>query len=181
MSSQATQPRKIVFIKKEFQARFVLRVLVLIALFGVISAALIFALTGGDLEAQANSAHVSIAAVRDRLALTIMLCTVVAAVGAGALAVYVVIYATHRIAGPLYRFETLCRQITEGRFDGVTHLRDKDELQDLATAFAAMVDALRARRDERQRVVTALDAQLQGLGGAADEVRAQLRQLADLS
>jgi hypothetical protein len=186
MSSQAQHPRRIVFIKKAFQGRFIALVLLLIAAFGVLSAALIFWLVGGDLDAQSQAAHVSIAAVRERLSITILLCNVVAAISAGCIATFVVLYTTHRIAGPLYRFETLCRQVADGKLDGVTHLRDKDQLQDLAVAFSAMVTKLQERHDQRASLAAALDQQLQSLEAAGlpeaqrtrvTAMRAQLVQL----
>jgi nitrogen fixation/metabolism regulation signal transduction histidine kinase len=89
---------------------------------------------------------------------------IVAAVVAGLSAIIVVLYISHKIAGPLFRFETLCRQIGEGNLDGVTHVRENDQLQELAVAFTEMVEQLRQRRDQQQAVLTELHIQLDMLG-----------------
>lgn len=46
--------------------------------------------------------------------------------------IIVVLYISHEIAGPLYRFESLCHQVGEGNLDTITYLRKKDQLQELA-------------------------------------------------
>ncbi len=39
---------------------------------------------------------------------------------------------SHRIAGPLYRFETTLDNMQQGRLDNIIQLRDKDEGKELA-------------------------------------------------
>ena len=180
MQSNKSQ-RRIVFIKREFQGRFIAKVLSLIVVVAAVSAVLIYLLVGGDLEAKSNSAHLDIGQVLDRLALTVVLCAGVAAIGAGALAIHVVVHATHRIAGPLYRFETICRQVGTGNLDGITHLREHDELQDLSVAFGEMVGGLRQRRDQRLEKLRALESALGSAGGDTDAARAAIARLKELA
>jgi len=158
--SVAQTARRSVFIKKAFQGRFIASVLLMIILFGLCSAALIYWLIGSDLQSQAQSAHVNIANAWERLGLSILIGNIVAAVVAGLSAIIVVLYISHKIAGPLYRFETLCRQVGEGNLDGVTHVRENDQLQELAIAFTEMVGQLRQRRDQQQALLTELQIQL---------------------
>lgn len=160
--------RRSVFIKKAFQGRFIASVLLMIILFGLCSAGLIYWLISGDLHSQTQSAHINIANVWERLGLSILIGNVVAAMVAGLTAIIVVLYISHKIAGPLYRFETLCGQVGDGNLDGVTHLRQNDQLQDLAQAFADMVDKLRDRRDRQRDLLTELQVQLDELSLAGD-------------
>ena len=162
--SVAKTARRSVFIKKAFQGRFIASVLLMIILFGLCSAGLIYWLISGDLQSQSQSAHINIANAWERLGLSILIGNIVAAVVAGLSAIIVVLYISHKIAGPLYRFETLCRQIGEGNLDGVTHVRENDQLQELAVAFTEMVEQLRQRRDQQQAVLTELHIQLDMLG-----------------
>jgi methyl-accepting chemotaxis protein len=162
--SVAKTARRSVFIKKAFQGRFIASVLLMIILFGLCSAGLIYWLISGDLQSQSQSAHINIANAWERLGLSILIGNIVAAVVAGLSAIIVVLYISHKIAGPLFRFETLCRQIGEGNLDGVTHVRENDQLQELAVAFTEMVEQLRQRRDQQQAVLTELHIQLDMLG-----------------
>lgn len=166
--SVAKTARRSVFIKKAFQGRFIASVLLMIILFGLCSAGLIYWLISGDLQSQSQSAHINIANAWERLGLSILIGNIVAAVVAGLSAIIVVLYISHKIAGPLYRFETLCRQIGEGNLDGVTHVRENDQLQELAVAFTKMVEQLRQRRDQQQVLLTELHIQLDMLSNQAE-------------
>ncbi|WP_446810481.1 hypothetical protein ACH50O_02500 [Methylomonas sp. 2BW1-5-20] len=155
-----TSQRRQVFIKKDFQGRFILGAFALILLSGLCSALLIYWMTGGDLQAQSQSAHASIVNASERLGISILIGNLVAILAAGGIAVGTVLYASHKIAGPLYRFETLCQEVGKGNLDTVTHLRENDQLQDLAQSFSTMVANLRNRRDHRQRLLAELDQQI---------------------
>ncbi len=161
--SNTTYKRRIVFINKAFQWRFIAGVFLLILLSGLCSALLIFWITGGDLQAQSQTAHANILNAWDRLGLSIFIGNVVAIVIAGTLAVFVALYASHKIAGPLYRFEKLCEQVGNGDLDVLVSLREKDQLQELGVAFAGMVNKLRARQNEQSAVVAKIKAEIEEL------------------
>jgi methyl-accepting chemotaxis protein len=49
---------------------------------------------------------------------------------------------SHRIAGPIYRFEQTCKDVAKGDFTKRVHLREKDSLVDLQDDFNAMMDTV---------------------------------------
>lgn len=51
---------------------------------------------------------------------------------------YLCIWVTHKIGGPLFRMEQVCRQIGEGDLEVDLQLRPHDELRDLASAMNVM-------------------------------------------
>ena len=53
---------------------------------------------------------------------------------------------THRAAGAAYHLHRVIEEISAGNADARVHLRRKDEFQDLAKAFNAMVDGLQQER-----------------------------------
>lgn len=172
----ATKPaaRGTVFIKKAFQGRFILSVLMTLVLSGLLSALLVYLLIGSDLQSQSQAAHASIETLWSRLGSIIIIGNLAAALVAGVTAVIVVLYISHRIAGPLYRFETLCHQIGDGNLDAIVSLRDKDQLKDLAESFANMVEKLRLKRTRRLDIAAAMEARLEQLGaqpGLDEELR----------
>jgi len=158
--SPTVPKRRHVFIKKAFQGRFIAGVFLLMLLSGLCSALLIYWMTGGDLQAQSESAHINIANAWSRLGLSLLIGNVIAILMAGTLSVFVVMYASHKIAGPLYRFEKLCEQVGNGDLDMMTSIREKDQLQDLATAFLGMVNQLRSRKQQRQAQIDNLIQQI---------------------
>jgi nitrate/nitrite-specific signal transduction histidine kinase len=155
--------RRTVFINKSFQGRFILNVFLLILLSGVCSALSIYWITGGDLQAQSQTAHENITNAIDHLGLSIVIGNLVALVIVGSLTIFMVLYASHKIAGPLYRFEKLCTQIGDDQLDTITSLREHDQLQELGTAFGEMVAKLRSRKDQRLTLVAKLTDHLEQL------------------
>jgi methyl-accepting chemotaxis protein len=172
MSTQAPKRRQ-VFINKAFQSRFIGSVFLLMLLSGLCSAVLIYWITGGDLQAQSESAHINIANAWARLGLSLLIGNVVAILIAGTIAVFVVMYASHKIAGPLYRFEKLCEQVGNGDLDIVTAIREKDQLHDLANAFLVMVNKLNARKVKQQECVGMIASQIAKLKNDASLVANQ--------
>ncbi len=160
--------RRRIFIKKSFQLRFMLGAFALILLSGLCSALLIYWITADDLQARALSAHVDIEQTTDRLGMSILIGNVVAIMVAGAVAVISVLYASHKIAGPLHRFETLCDEVGNGNLDAAPQLRENDQLQELSHSFSAMVAKLRIQRGQRSERIAELYSQLSTLRDGAN-------------
>jgi len=173
--------RSSMFINKAIQARFIGGALLMILLSGLCSALLIFWITGGDLQAQSQSAHANIANSWERLGLSILISNVVSMIIAGAIAMYVVLHATHKIVGPLYRFEKNCQQIGDDNLDAYVSLRETDQLQALGLAFTDMVDKLRARKRTQQALAAKINAQLEQLNHAQGLTEHQLNALNELT
>jgi methyl-accepting chemotaxis protein len=161
--NNASVKRRHVFINKAFQGRFIASIFLLILLSCLCSALLIYWLTGGDLQAQSQTAHANILNASERLGLTILIGNVVAIVIASTVAVVVAIYASHKIAGPLYRFEKICEQIGDGQLNTITTLRENDQLQPLAAAFTVMLEKLRTRKNQQQATIGLISAEIEAL------------------
>ncbi|MDD2760383.1 MAG: hypothetical protein PHH11_08815 [Methylomonas sp.] len=155
--------RRQLYIKKRFQGRLILGAFAVILLSGLCSALLIYWLTGDDLQARSYSAHINIAEAADRLGVSVILGNVVSIIVAGAVAAISVLYASHKIAGPLYRFELLCEAVGNGNLDETAQLREKDQLHALAEAFSNMLAKLRNQRKERSEMIARLNAHLSQL------------------
>lgn len=178
--------RRHVFIKKAFQTRFIIGVLGLILLSSLSSALFIYWVTGGDLQAQSQSAHANIVNAWERLGLSIVMGNLVAVAIAGVTGVTSVLYASHKIAGPLYRFEKLCEEVSNGNLNPVTQLREDDQLQELAQSFAKMVDKLSQRRDHRERLLETIDQHIRSMvdrngENLSDDLRNTVETLAKLA
>jgi nitrate/nitrite-specific signal transduction histidine kinase len=59
--------------------------------------------------------------------------------------VFMTIFFSHKIAGPIYRFECLCHEMIEGRYTSQIHLRRGDNLTNLAGLFNSAVASTRQR------------------------------------
>lgn len=180
MSSQLAQRKKI-FINKAFQGRLIIGVFALILLSGLCSALTIYLITGGDLQAQTQTAHVNIVNSLEKLGLSLFIGNLIALTIAGSISVFMVLYASHKIAGPLYRFEKICEQIGDDQLDSVTALRANDQLQELGQAFSVMATKLRNRKDQRLQWIKGIEEQVGILSKSNldPEVLKQLTQIQD--
>ena len=55
----------------------------------------------------------------------------------------IIIYISHRIAGPLYRLKMYMKKVSEGNFTSELHFRKFDEIHDVADTFNEMIAKLR--------------------------------------
>jgi nitrogen fixation/metabolism regulation signal transduction histidine kinase len=156
MSESVTYKRKIVFINPAFQGRFIAWMLGMIVIFGICSALLMYVLLSSDLENETRTAHLRIVDTWQKLGFSIIVSNIVSALFAGGSVVFAVIFISHKIAGPMYRFRNICTEIARGNLDVSSHLRDKDQLQELASAFGEMVDSLKQRERARGDTVAEL-------------------------
>ena len=58
---------------------------------------------------------------------------------------YVVMFLSHRIAGPLYRLERIAEYVGEGNLEIRVGFREKDALMPLKSAFQGMIDNLQRK------------------------------------
>jgi nitrate/nitrite-specific signal transduction histidine kinase len=70
--------------------------------------------------------------------------------GAGLLIVIVqlvllTIFVSHKVAGPIYRFEKICHNLIGGNYSETVHLRKGDDMQNLAHLFNESVEKSRER------------------------------------
>lgn len=55
---------------------------------------------------------------------------------------------SHRIAGPIYHFERICKEIKKGDKQARVKLRKGDALSDLAEEFNSMLDVITKKEDK---------------------------------
>ena len=82
-----------------------------------------------------------------------MLSTILWVFGAGLFLViiqivFMTIFFSHKIAGPVYRFECLCHDMIEGRYTDHVRLRKGDDLTNLAGLFNTAMSATRQRFED---------------------------------
>ena len=53
-------------------------------------------------------------------------------------------FLSHKMAGPVYRFEQVCKAVSKGDFSQRVHLRQGDQFMDLQNDFNAMMDRVEA-------------------------------------
>jgi nitrogen fixation/metabolism regulation signal transduction histidine kinase len=75
--------------------------------------------------------------------------------------VFMTVFFSHKIAGPVYRIETVCHNMIEGKYTDQIKLRKGDELQNLAGLMNCVIsmtsqrihDLLHAENDDKRREI----------------------------
>lgn len=127
--------RRIIYIKRRFQLEIIVKIIIVWFIGVVISGLLIYFFSGETLTTRYENSQLVIdrtgnVILRDLLNASAINLLVVVAVG-----VFISLYISHRLAGPLYRFERSMEAMRDGDLAFQVKLRDKDELIDLVPIF----------------------------------------------
>lgn len=160
--------RKKLYIKKEFQTDFSKKFLILIAMESVLAIGLFIYLSSGTFITGYSGAELVIARTGDYFLPTVLLANL-ALIGVTAVAGFIIMLAySHKIAGPLYRFEKSIDEMASGDLTSRFNLRANDQLEELA----GRINILSEKLDE---AVSNIKSEAKELEGALEEVRECLR------
>jgi len=143
MSKQKFQyKRRQFYIKKEFQFRFILKFCLLILLGAAISTCLLVFLSQGSLTYSLENSKLVIKNTSMAI-LPAVIYTNLITLGLTSLAVITVtLFVSHKIAGPLFRFEEDLKIIGKGDLTKIIRLRQEDQISDLAQSLNEMTSNL---------------------------------------
>lgn len=161
--------RRTVFIKRGFQMRFITWVIVLLILCGICSAAVLYPFLSSEISSKLSTGHRDVGDIKKHLALAIIIGNVLAVIVAALATTVVILYISHKIAGPLYRFEMICKEIGHGNLNVSAGLREKDQLGGLSEAFSEMLAQLRSRCSDRYMRLETARNNLNALQGALSD------------
>jgi len=146
--------RKTLFIQKKFQLKSIASILIIIAASGLLSGLIFYFLLASELSSELHVAHSQIKNTWDSLAPVIVFGNIITIIVVGIAAAIVVLYQSHKIAGPLYRIQTICDDVAKGNYDTMTSLRKDDQLTSLAQSFESMLTALQEKDTKRKEAIT---------------------------
>ncbi len=112
-----------------------------------------------DLTESYFAAHIAVRNVRDLLLPTLILVNL-AGLLLGSL---LLIFYTHRVAGPAYHLCRIMKKVSEGDLSQRVFFRKKDQLKELSAAANEMIEELNSRLRRMQQGVQELESQWQGL------------------
>lgn len=156
--------RKKLYIKKEFQTDFSIKFLILIALESVLAIGLFLYLSRGTVITGYSGSEIIIAGTGEYFLPTVLLANL-ALIGVTAIAGFIIMVAySHKIAGPLYRFEKSIDEMASGDLTSRFNLRSNDQLEELALRINRLSENL-------DRAVTAIKDEASEFGDALEEAR----------
>lgn len=150
--------RRQYFIKKGFQTRLTAIVILLVIIVANVTGGIVYTLLNTDTGRMGIVALFGAGSSEDLLLPSIIAAEVISI----ALVALVCLFVTHRMAGPVYRFEKVIEDLRKGRLDFSFRVRERDEFQELALALDAMISEYREKisrvKDEVEEARSMLSA-----------------------
>lgn len=164
-----------VFIRKKFQADFSVKFLAIIVVEALLAIGLFIYLSRGTVITGYSGSELVIAKTGEYFLPTLLLTNLILIGLTAAVGFIVFLYASHRIAGPLYRFEASLDEIGSGDLTCRFNLRSTDELNSLAAKLNEFNSRMDTSVSEIKTEAAAVQKALEDLKAAvesADKKRA---------
>ncbi len=134
--------RRNYFINKAFQSEFILKFCALVALGCIIFGLILYALSSKTLTTSFENSRLVVKSTADYLIPGLLFGGIIVGVLTAVATSIIVILMTHRVAGPMYRFQKQVEKVGSGELASDLSIRKKDQFQDFVTAFNKMTDDL---------------------------------------
>ncbi len=140
--------RKNYFIKKSFQAKFFVGFVALLVIEALLIAGLFMRISGQTLTTGYSGSRFVIDKTSSFFFVNFtVMCTIVG-IAVGLAGMFVFIFLSHKIAGPLYRFESVLKDLAKGNLTTRINLRKSDQLEDIKNTFNAALESADERLTE---------------------------------
>lgn len=133
MTDHEKNRRRNYFIDKSFQTKFILKFCVLIILASLLTGTLIYYLNNRTTTVAFEKLKVVVKTTSDFILPIMFQVLVLVTIAAGVATVSIALFASHKIAGPIYRLKVEIKKIKEGDLSSYVHIRSDDQLQGLAS------------------------------------------------
>jgi methyl-accepting chemotaxis protein len=146
MSQQkGSNQRKTYFVKKDFQIRFIVKFCMLLLAGVVVSTGLLFFFSPDSLTSSYQSSGLEIKHTNIAILPSVIVTNLIT-LGLITLGVIIVtLLVSHKIAGPLFRFEKELDAVAEGDLTKRVVLRQKDQGKDMADSLNRMISSFHDR------------------------------------
>lgn len=167
--NNAKYRRKKHFIQKMFQLKFIILFLLLLILGSIISGMILYMGANRNLGYEYSRAHIKIDETGDILRPAIFVSYGISIIIIGIATVLLTLYISHKVAGPLYRFEKSADEIGRGNLTLITRIRGSDQAKGLADAFSRMTMELRKKVQDIDGCTLELNKIIEDLNNALEQ------------
>ncbi len=137
--------RKTVYIKQDFQFKFILKFCLLLVVGVVISTGLLFLFSQGTLTSSFENSRLVIKNTSSAILPAVLITNLITLGIICVAAVVVTLFISHRIAGPMFRFEKDLKKIQSGDLCTQINLRQKDQFSEMALALNNMSKGIHSK------------------------------------
>jgi len=157
--------RRNYFIKKEFQAKFILKFCLLVIFACMIMGGLVYFLSTKTTTTSFENLRLIVKSTSDFILTTLILSSLTALILVSLACIIVVLFISHRIAGPLYHLEKTLVDIGKGNLSVDIHLRRTDEMKVITASVNNMIRNLRNPISSSREKIKELESELSRLKG----------------
>jgi methyl-accepting chemotaxis protein len=158
MTEKQPTRRRQVYIKKQFQFRFILKFCMILLAGVLVSTALLFLFSQDTLTSSFSHSRLEIKSTGEAMLPAIIYTNLISLALILVTTIMVTLYISHKIAGPIFRLESEIRRIGEGNLSTTVTLRNKDQMLEFAQRVNEMTSGLHRRVSEVQRQVDEIAA-----------------------
>jgi methyl-accepting chemotaxis protein len=137
--------RRQFYIKKDYQFNFILKFCLLVFGGALVSMGLLFLLSKGTLTFSFEHSRLIVKDTAFAILPAIILTNITTLVIVTLATIVVVLFVSHKIAGPMFRFEQDVKEIGQGNLTKVVRIRQKDQLKDFTGSLNHMTSSLHAK------------------------------------
>jgi len=130
-------------INRKFQLTLIIKFLLINAIVLGIFGGIMYMFLNSEIEAQLNSAHSRFRNFNEMLFPIIFTLSIISFFVSGVFISFVVLIASFRIAGPVYRFNEALKSVAERNLNPLVRIREKDQLGQCADTLDSVVSNFR--------------------------------------
>lgn len=142
MENKKAFRRRNYFIKKKFQIDFSVKFLIIIVIEAVLAIGLFLYISKGTLTTGYLGSELKIANTSDFFLPTLLFSNLIIVGATGIIGIAALIFLSHRLAGPLYRFEKALGDLSKGNLAQRFKLREKDQFMELQNSINELANVM---------------------------------------
>lgn len=142
MDNKKAFRRRNYFIKKKFQIDFSIKFLIVIVIEAILAIGLFAYLSKGTLTTGYLGSELKIAGTRDFFLPALLFSNLIIVGVTAIVGIVVLVFLSHKLAGPLYRFENVLSSIKKGDLTQKFKLREKDQFAELQNSINELASAM---------------------------------------
>jgi len=162
MAEKPATRRRQLYVKKEFQFRFILKFCLILLAGVLVSTGLLFLFSRDTLTSSFTHSRLVIRSTAEAMLPAIITTNLISLALIIVTTIIVTLYISHKIAGPIFRLENELQRIGQGDLTTTVTLRTNDQM----LAFAQRVNEMTA---ELRRRVTEIQRQAETIAAAASQ------------
>jgi len=134
--------RKIILINKSFQYKLIAKFIILNTTILIIFAGFIYLFFNSELDSNLHPAHVTFKNMKEMLFPIITTLSLINIIISSIIIWIYILFASHKLAGPMYRFNQALDEIGDRNLKPLINLREGDQYIEISSSFEKMTGLL---------------------------------------